>query len=57
VVVADCTYLDAVKAFVEDGELTVSVDDCGGEGGDEDYVPCNKLCEMNCGETGKIFIC
>ncbi|GMH98675.1 hypothetical protein TrVE_jg8200 [Triparma verrucosa] len=48
-VVAGKTYLDAVKSFVEDDELMVVVDDCVGEEGDEDYVPCSKVCEMHCG--------
>mmetsp|Transcript_18866 Transcript_18866/g.39257 ORF Transcript_18866/g.39257 Transcript_18866/m.39257 type:complete len:286 (+) Transcript_18866:614-1471(+) len=48
-VVAGKTYLDAIRSFVEDGELIVDVDDCVGEEGDEDFVPCNKVCEMHCG--------
>lgn len=48
-VVQGKSYLDAVRAFVEDGELLVVVDDCVGEEGDEDYVPCNEVCEMHCG--------
>ena len=48
-VVGGTTYLDSVRAFVEEGELTEKVDECKGEGGDEEYVPCNQVCDMHCG--------